>query len=67
MNFTNIDSFLRLNNVKERTGLGRSSIYLYIKRGLFPAPIKLGARSVGWLESDIQAWIMSKKQGGSGE
>ena len=48
---------LRLPAVKERTGLSRSSIYLWIARGQFPAPISLGARAVGWVESEVDAWI----------
>jgi len=54
---------LRLPDVKAFTGLSRSSIYLYIKAASFPSPIKIGKRSVGWLESDIQEWIKSCKGG----
>ena len=50
----------RLPHVKERTGLGRSSIYSGVKAGSFPRPVSLGARAVGWLESDITAWIESR-------
>ena len=50
--------FLRLNSVKEITGLSRSSIYLMIKRGEFPPNIKLNNfRAVGWLDKDVQGWI----------
>ncbi|HEY4011369.1 MAG TPA: AlpA family transcriptional regulator [Acidobacteriaceae bacterium] len=48
---------LRLTGVKERTGLSRSSIYLKINQKTFPKPVALGARAVGWRESDINAWI----------
>jgi prophage regulatory protein len=34
-----------------------TSIYLKISEGTFPSPISLGGRSVGWLESEIDAWI----------
>ncbi len=54
------EQILRLAGVKERTGLSRSTIYLNISLGLFPAPVQLGARSVGWLESEIDAWIASR-------
>jgi prophage regulatory protein len=47
----------RLYQVKEITGLSRSTIYLRIKNGEFPKPISLGGRAVGWLERDIQAWL----------
>ncbi|MCF8081810.1 MAG: AlpA family transcriptional regulator [Deltaproteobacteria bacterium] len=48
--------FLRRPEVEERTGLSRSTIYLRIKEGTFPAPVKLGARSVGWIEHEISNW-----------
>jgi prophage regulatory protein len=53
-------SFLRLPNVKARTGLGKSSIYLGVTRGDFPAPISLGARAVAWLEDEIEQWIANR-------
>jgi len=48
---------LRLPDVIERVGLKRASIYSHIAQGSFPKPISLGARAVGWLESEIDAWI----------
>ena len=51
------DSILRLPAVKARTGLSRSSIYLRISNGDFPKPIALGGRAVGWLESEVFAWV----------
>lgn len=48
---------LRLPAVKQRTGLSRSTIYLRIAQGTFPAPVSLGARAVGWVESDVDDWI----------
>ena len=48
---------LRLPAVKLRTGLSRSSIYLRISQGKFPAPVSLGARAVGWIESEIDDWL----------
>ncbi|MBY0408301.1 MAG: AlpA family transcriptional regulator [Rickettsiales bacterium] len=53
---------LRLENVKTRTGLSRSSIYALIKEKRFPGNISLGARSVGWVESEIESWIESRVQ-----
>ncbi len=48
---------LRLPKVIETTGISRSSIYAKISHGLFPIPISLGNRSVGWLESEVNDWI----------
>ena len=51
---------IRLNQVKDVTGLGRSTIYKYIAEGSFPKPISLGDRCVGWLESEIYDWILAR-------
>ena len=53
-------TILRLPAVKARTGLSRSSIYLRIARGDFPKPVSLGGRAVGWIESEIQAWLQQQ-------
>ncbi|MEX2165140.1 MAG: AlpA family transcriptional regulator [Sulfuricaulis sp.] len=50
-------NILRLPAVKTRTGLSRSTIYLRVAQGKFPKPVSLGARAVGWVESEIQEWL----------
>jgi prophage regulatory protein len=47
---------LRLPEVCSVSGLQRSSIYRYVSEGRFPAPIKVGIRSVRWRMEDILAW-----------
>jgi prophage regulatory protein len=56
------DRILKLQDVKNRTGLSRSAIYRQIGFGTFPAPRLLGERSVGWLESEINDWITNLKR-----
>ena len=51
---------LRRKQVQERTGLSRSTIYLRIAQGTFPKTISLGARAVGWLESEIDEWLSTR-------
>jgi prophage regulatory protein len=48
---------LRLPDVIDRVGLARSSIYAFVSEGRFPAPVKIGTRAVGWLDTDIDQWI----------
>ena len=43
--------------MQARTGLARSTIYVRVADGSFPQPIRLGARAVGWIESEVDAWI----------
>jgi prophage regulatory protein len=48
---------LRLPQVKQTTGLSKSTIYARIAEGTFPKQIPIGPRLVVWVESDIQNWI----------
>ncbi|MBC3909030.1 helix-turn-helix transcriptional regulator [Undibacterium umbellatum] len=50
-------TILRLPSVAQRTGSSCSIIYSLIKDGQFKPPINLGARAVGWLESDVSGFI----------
>ena len=61
-----ITTILRLPQVKARTGLSRSTIYLRVKNQEFPKPISLGGRAVGWPEEDVQNWIEGKRQESNG-
>lgn len=51
-------TILRLKQVQGRTGLSRSTIYDRMGKGTFPCSVSLGARAVGWLESEIDEWIL---------
>lgn len=55
-----LQTFLRLKQVKALTGFSRSWIYEAIHRGDFPAPIPIGARAVAWPENSIAAWQASR-------
>ena len=60
---------IRLNEVKKRTGYGRTSIYLKMEEGTFPKSLKLGgplkdkntfdSSAVGWLEHEVDQWVQS--------
>lgn len=48
---------LRLAQVIDTTGLGRSKIYQLQAQGNFPKGVKITSRSVGWVEAEVQAWL----------
>ncbi len=54
------NQILRMPEVVARVGLCRASIYLLMDKGLFPKSIAIGRRAVGWLESEIEAWIVER-------
>ena len=53
-------TILRRKQVEARTGLARSTIYDRVKLGTFPAPVSLGARAVGWVESEVDEWLTAQ-------
>ena len=56
------ESILRMPEVQARTGLSRSSIYERLKATpqTFPSPVKIGERSIGFVESEINDWIAQR-------
>lgn len=64
------ETILRMSEVLRRTGRGRTATYEAIAAGTFPAPIRLGARAVGFLESEINEWVaarIAERDGAKGE
>jgi prophage regulatory protein len=53
-------ALIRLSEVKEYTGLGRSSIYKYMNDGLFPKSVSLGDRAIAWVDTEIEEWVQNK-------
>jgi prophage regulatory protein len=45
----------RRRQVEDASGYSRSTIYLRIRQGLWPKPVRLGARVVGWPASEVAA------------
>mgnify|MGYP000190916039 CR=1 FL=1 len=62
-------TILRRKQVEARTGLPRSSIYARLKPNpkrpddydpTFPQPVSIGAKAVGWIESEVDEWIATQ-------
>jgi prophage regulatory protein len=53
---------LRLPQVLARVGLRSTRVYQLIGDGLFPKPIKLGARAIAFVESEVDGWIEAQAQ-----
>ena len=51
------DRIIRMNTVRDRTGLSRSTIYRKIAEGTFPPQIKISINGAGWRESAVNRWI----------
>ena len=48
---------LRLDQVIEVTGLGKTKIYELQAAGEFPMRVQITANTVGWVEEEVQAWL----------
>lgn len=51
---------IKLKDVMDCTGLGRSTIYAYMADNQFPKPVGQGGRGVAWVEDEIQDWILER-------
>ena len=56
-------SISRLPDVRSRYPKSRAALYDDIARGLFPRPIKFGARCAGWPDDEIDAVISARIAG----
>ena len=58
-----MDRIVREPECKRLTGLSRTTRWELERRGQFPARRRLGTNSVGWLESELQAWVAGRQRG----
>ncbi len=48
-------AIFRRKQVQAESGYPRSTLYLRIAQGLWPKPVSLGARAVGWPAGEVSA------------
>ncbi len=62
-------TIIRRKQLEARTGLSRSTIYAKMRENpkrpgdfdpTFPKPISMGAKAVGWIESEVEAWLAAR-------
>jgi prophage regulatory protein len=52
-----VKSLIRLSEVQRRTGYSKAWLYRLMSQGKFPTSVKIGARSIAFVESEIDEWI----------
>lgn len=59
---------IRHAEVSKRVGVGVSTLFDMIAKGQFPKPFVIipGGRAVGWLDSDVDAWIFQRRSTDAG-
>lgn len=56
-----MQNVISINELSRITGKSRSTLWRWSKSGNLPTPIQLGPNSVGFLQSDIEHWLESKR------
>ncbi len=51
---------IRLPEVQRRTGYSKAWIYRLISQNRFPSYVKIGSRSVAFVESEVDEWISQR-------
>jgi prophage regulatory protein len=53
-------NIIPIERVTEKTTLGRTTIYNYMRSSKFPPAVRLGDRHVGWVEAEVDAWLLAR-------
>ena len=54
-----MQKLLTAKQISERVSLSISQIRRLIRKNQFPKPIKISAGRNGWLERDVEAWLLN--------
>ena len=54
---------LRIQDVTAATGLSRTTLWRLERRDDFPARVRLGLNSCGWVAEEVDNWIASRPRG----
>lgn len=52
--------FIRVRETTQKTGLSKSSIYDLMAQGQFPQTVRLGGRSVAFVEGEVDTWMAQR-------
>ena len=51
---------LKFKDVHARVGKSRATLWRWEKHNAFPRRLRTGRNSIGWLEGEIDAWVLGK-------
>lgn len=61
------NSLIRMSEAMRRTGYGKAWIYRLVSQERFPKPVKIGSRSIAFVESEVDDWINQRIAESRGE
>jgi prophage regulatory protein len=56
------DRFMRAEEVAGLMGISKPTLIRWADKGVFPKPVKIGPRAVGWRESVVDAYMVSREE-----
>ena len=51
-------NLIRIPKVMDKTGVAKSTLWLWVSKGTFPKPIKLSPKITVWIEDEVNEWMM---------
>ena len=67
---TNVDriQIVRHAHVCQKLQISSAKLFDLVAQGIFPKPFPIvpGGRAVGWLERDVDAWVLKRQAEASG-
>ncbi|MBK0001422.1 AlpA family transcriptional regulator [Erwinia sp. S38] len=61
------ESLIRFPEVQRRTGYSKAWIYRLMRQQRFPPAVKIGARAIAFIESEVDAWVKQRIAESRGE
>ena len=52
---------IRPRDLKQKLGVSHATLWRWGRTEGFPAKVQLGPNAVGWIEEEIDDWILSQK------
>ena len=57
------ETYLSDRQLAGRYDIARPTIWVWLKKDpTFPKPVSVGARAVGWVEAEVEAWLIAQIQ-----
>lgn len=53
-------SILRVHEVERLLGTSRTTIWRWVRSGIFPSPLQIGPNTIAWRTADIEDWLQSR-------
>jgi prophage regulatory protein len=60
MSNSNGQRIIRQDELAERLGVTRVTLWRWCRQGLLPKPLQLGPNTTGWTVQEIDAWIQAR-------